>query len=87
MGGIIFILATLITTLILLLTNKIEYTNNLGIALVVFIGYAVIGFLDDFLSIKRRNNEGLTEVQKLLGQVIIALAFFFMYIKNGGQTA
>ena len=87
MGGIIFILATLLTTLILLLTNKIEYTNNLGIALVVFIGYAVIGFLDDFLSIKRRNNEGLTEVQKLLGQVIIALAFFFMYIKNGGQTA
>ena len=87
MGGIIFILATLITTFILLITKKITYSNNLGIALLVFIGYAVIGFLDDFLSIKRKNNEGLTEIQKLIGQVIIALLFFFMYVKNGGQTA
>ena len=87
MGGLIFIIGTLLTTLFLLLTNKIEYTNNLGIALIVFIGYAIIGFLDDFLSIKKKNNEGLTEIQKLLGQVIIALIFFFMYIKNGGQTA
>lgn len=87
MGGLIFIIATLLTTFILLITNKISYTNNLGIVLVVFFGYALIGFLDDYLSIKRRNNEGLTEVQKLVGQVIIALAFFYMYIKNGGQTA
>ena len=87
MGGIIFILGTLLTTLFLLITNRIEYTNNLGIVLVVFIGYAIIGFLDDYLSIKRNNNEGLTEIQKLLGQIIIALIFFFMYVKNGGQTA
>ena len=87
MGGIIFILPTILVTLILLLTGKMEYTTNLGIVLIVFIGYALIGFLDDFLSIKRGNNEGLTEVQKLLGQVLIALIFFFMYMKNGGQTA
>lgn len=87
MGGIIFILSTLITTAILLATGKMHYNNNLGIVLVVFIGYAVIGFLDDYLSIKKGNNEGLTEVQKLLGQVILALIFFFMYVRNGGQTA
>ena len=87
MGGLIFIIGTLLTTLFLLITNKIMYTTNLGIALVVFVGYAIIGFLDDFLSIRKKNNEGLTEVQKLLGQVIIALVFFFMYIRNGGQTA
>ena len=87
MGGLIFIIGTLLTTFILLVTNKIEYTTNLGIALVVFIGYAIIGFADDFLSIRKKNNEGLTEIQKLLGQVIIALVFFFMYLKNGGQTA
>jgi len=87
MGGLIFIIPTILVTLILLLTNKMEYTTNLGIVLVVFVGYALIGFLDDYLSIKRGNNEGLTEVQKLLGQVLIALIFFFMYMKNGGQTA
>ena len=87
MGGLIFIFSTLFTTFLLLITHKIEYTTNLGIVLVVFIGYAIIGFLDDYLSIKRHNNEGLTEVQKLIGQVIIALIFFYMYIRNGGQTA
>ena len=87
MGGLIFIVSTLLTSLFLLLTNKIEYTTNLGIVLIVFIGYAVIGFLDDYLSIKKHNNEGLTEIQKLIGQVIIALIFFYMYIRNGGQTA
>ena len=57
------------------------------IILFVFIGYAFIGFLDDFLSIKRRNNEGLTTYQKLFLQLIIALVFFYLYMKNGGSTA
>lgn len=87
MGGIIFILSTLITTLILLISKKIDYTTNLGIVLLVFTSFGLIGFLDDFLSIKRGNNEGLTEVQKLLAQVVVSLIFFFMYMKNGGQTA
>ena len=87
MGGLIFILPTLIATIFLLITNKISYTSNLGIVLIVFIGYAVIGFLDDYVSIKKKNNEGLTEFQKLFGQILIALIFFYMYMRDGGQTA
>ena len=71
MGGLIFIIATLFTTFILLVTGKIELTSNLLIILLVFIGYALIGFLDDFLSLKRRKNEGLTSFQKLVLQLII----------------
>ncbi len=87
MGGLIFILSTILVTFLLLITDRIRYTTNLGIVLIVFLGYALIGFLDDYLSIKRHNNEGLTEIQKLIGQVFIALAFFFLYMKTGGQTA
>jgi len=87
MGGIIFILATVITMVALLITNKVDYTSNLGIVLLVFIGYGIIGFLDDYLSIKKKNNEGLTTYQKLLMQVLIATYFFFIYMKNGGQTS
>ena len=50
MGGLIFIVPTLLATIILLLTGRINYTSNLGIVLLVFIGYALIGFLDDFIS-------------------------------------
>jgi phospho-N-acetylmuramoyl-pentapeptide-transferase len=87
MGGLIFIIATFVTVLALILTGKITYTSNLGIVLLVFLGYACIGFLDDFLSIKRGNNEGLTVYQKLFMQLIIAIGFFYIYMRDGGQTS
>ncbi len=87
MGGLIFIIPTVIITLGLLITDKISYSDNLAIVLVVFLGFAIIGFLDDFLSLKKHNNEGLTTYQKLLGQVIISTIFFYIYMKNGGQTS
>lgn len=87
MGGLIFVVPTIIMTILLVLTNKIELTPNLIIILFVFTGYSFIGFLDDFLSIKKKNNEGLTTYQKLFLQLIIALVFFYLYMKKGGQTA
>ena len=86
-GGLIFIIPTTIATIALALTDKISYTANLGIVLLVFLGYACIGFLDDFLSIKRAQNEGLTAYQKLIMQVLIAIGFFYIYMRNGGQTS
>ena len=86
MGGIIFILSTFFTIFLLLITNKIEMTTNLGIILLVFFGYAAIGFIDDYLSLKRHTNEGLTAFQKLFLQLLIAIGFFYLYIRNGGQT-
>ena len=87
MGGLIFIIPTVLATLYLILTNRITYTSNLGIVLLVFIGYACIGFLDDFLSIRKGSNEGLTTYQKLFMQVLIAIGFFYIYMRSGGQTA
>ncbi len=87
MGGIIFILSTVIAMLVLVATGRVSYTSNLGIVLIVFIGHGLIGLLDDLLSIKKKNNEGLTVYQKLFLQVLIAILFFYIYMKNGGQTA
>lgn len=87
MGGLIFIIPTVVATLGLIITDKISYSSNLGIVLLVFIGYACIGFLDDFLSIRKGNNEGLTVYQKLFMQVLIAIGFFYIYMRSGGQTA
>ena len=83
MGGIIFIGATVLAILVLLLLNKIEMSYNLGLVLFVFISYGVLGFIDDYLIIKRHNNEGLTVIQKLVGQIIIAIIFFFIFMKGG----
>ena len=81
MGGLIFIIPTIITTIFLILTNKMEFSVNLLIVIFVFISYSLIGFLDDYLSIKKNENKGLTQVQKLLLQFIVALIFYVLYCK------
>lgn len=86
MGGFIFIIPTVLTIVILLLTNKLEWSNNLFIILFVFIGYAFLGFVDDYLIIKRHNNVGLSEMKKLIGQLVIALGFFYLFLKSGHRT-
>ena len=47
----------------------------------VFISYGLIGFLDDYLSIKQKQNKGLSQIQKLLLQFIVALIFYILYRK------
>lgn len=81
MGGIIFILSTIMSFLYFYLTKKITISYNLLIVIFTFIGYGIIGFIDDYLIIKRRNNIGLSEHQKLLGQIIIATIFFLLFMK------
>ncbi len=83
MGGFIFIIPTILTIIILLITNKIQYSTNLAIILFVFVGYALIGFIDDYLILKKHTNKGLTPMQKMLAQLFIALVFFFLFLKNG----
>ncbi|MGN1312429.1 MAG: phospho-N-acetylmuramoyl-pentapeptide-transferase [Bacilli bacterium] len=79
MGGLIFIIPTFAITLFLLLTGKIEFSVNLIIVLFVFLSYGLIGFLDDFISLKRKSNKGLTQFQKLLLQLIVALVFYILF--------
>ena len=85
MGGLIFIISTLLTLLFLVLTNKIDTSRHLLIVVFVFISYGILGFIDDYLIIKRKSNEGLKEWQKLFGQILIAVIFYILYIKSGNE--
>jgi len=86
LGGIIFIIPTLIAMLILYLRGSLEITHSLLIIIFVFISYALLGFVDDYLKIKEHNNKGLSITQKLIIQVLIALIFFYIYMKGGGDA-
>lgn len=85
-GGLIFIVPTLLTMLFLYLRGSLEITHSLLIIIFVFISYAALGFVDDFLKVKYKNNEGLSIPQKLLVQVLIALIFFYIYMQGGGNA-
>ncbi len=85
-GGIIFIIPTIITLIFLYLRGSIGISSNLSIVLIVFLAYALLGFIDDFLKIKYHNNKGFSIWLKLIIQTIIASIFFFIFMKHGGSS-
>ena len=86
MGGLIFIIPTLISLVLLYFNKSIEITHSLVILVFVFISYAILGCIDDYLKIYHHNNHGLTTIGKLLGQMLIALVFFYIFMSNGGKS-
>ena len=85
MGGLIFILPTVIITLIFIYLKKIEVTYTLIIIIFTFVSYGIIGFIDDYLIIKKHDNKGLTKSQKFTLQVIVAIVFFYLFMKSGNE--
>ena len=85
LGGLIFIIPTLVTLLLLKIKGSIDISYNLLIIIFVFVAYSALGFFDDYLKIKFKNNAGLSILFKLLCQMLIALVFFYIYIINGGE--
>ncbi len=86
LGGLIFIISSLLVMLFLYFRGSLEISHNLLILVFVFISYAALGFVDDALKIKNKENDGLSISQKLIIQVLIALVFFYIYMQGGGDT-
>lgn len=85
MGGLIFIIPTFLITFLLIIFDKMDLCYNLIIVMFTFFGYAMIGFIDDFLIIKRRNNKGLSVNQKFFLQLLVAVIFFYLFMKGGNE--
>ena len=84
-GGIIFIIPTLLVSIILLIFNKTNVSYNLLIIIITFLLYGLIGFIDDYLIVKKNNNKGLSESLKFFLQLIVSLIFFYLFIKAGNE--
>jgi phospho-N-acetylmuramoyl-pentapeptide-transferase len=85
LGGIIFIIPTIITMIVLYLRGSLEISPSLMIVLFVFTSYGLLGLVDDLKKIREGNNEGLSIIQKLIVQVLIALVFFYIHMRGGGD--
>ncbi len=86
MGGIIFIIPVILGLIYLYITKSISSSYNLTILLFVFLSYALLGFIDDYLKVRMHNNDGLSIVTKFLCQMLIALVFFYLFMRSGGST-
>ena len=81
MGGVLFILVPILVTLVAFPSSMKDL--NVWIFILAFVGYGLIGFIDDFLIAVKKNNDGLTPKQKFTMQVVLAAAFFFLYRMHG----
>ena len=93
MGGIMFIIAIVVTTILGVVLHAL--TSGEGFTSVekfIFIGlgmafvYGLIGFIDDYISVVKKRNLGLTALQKLALQFLVAIAYLAVMRICGDDT-
>ncbi len=72
MGGIIFTVPMILVPL--LFSYEDARWDFLPVAILSMLGFALVGFVDDFIKIRLKRSLGLTPLQKIIPQVIISLA-------------
>ena len=78
MGGVIIIISILIPTLLFARLDNIYIL--LMIFVTVFMG--IIGGIDDYLKISKKNKEGLKGRFKIVGQIIVGLVVTYVIVEN-----
>lgn len=93
MGGLMFIIGSSVAAVIciaFLWLNGGAETQLMLVKVVagalMAVGFGIVGFLDDYISIKKHRNLGLTEIQKLILQFIIVGAYLLSVALAGGTT-
>ena len=84
MGGIIMMISLLLLGGILYYEYYItepEVAKNLILLIITTLGFGLIGFIDDFKKVVLKNTKGLKPAYKMLGLLVIAVAFTIFIIK------
>ena len=97
MGGILFIVGTVAAFGIVVLIDKLLGGDIIGIneilsksmnikvwgGLLMALGFAFIGFLDDYIKVVKKRNMGLTILQKTVLQIVLMVGYLFtLYIND-----
>ena len=87
MGGLIFLLSTLLTMIAgLLWVDDFKLNSTFMMLMLSLFGFGLIGFIDDFIIVVKKNNEGLRPKHKIFGQFLLATIFFVLFLSSGYST-
>ncbi|MFF0144813.1 phospho-N-acetylmuramoyl-pentapeptide-transferase [Amycolatopsis sulphurea] len=81
MGGVAIILATLVGYFVAHLITWLGNSRSAApsasglLVLLLAVGLGLVGFLDDFIKIRKQRNLGLNKTAKLVGQLVITVLF------------
>ena len=82
MGGLMFI-GALVLCLLLAIPVMTEYSVFYVLAMALCFGG--VGFVDDFCKMKKKQNEGLTSIQKLMLQLAVSALFLYVMYRTGSM--
>ncbi|ADD43666.1 phospho-N-acetylmuramoyl-pentapeptide-transferase [Stackebrandtia nassauensis] len=94
MGGVVFIVATVIAYVaghgvLMVMPEGYERPQGFtatGIVLLgLFVCLGLVGFIDDFLKVRRKNSGGLNKRGKLIGQIVVAAGFGWLALYYTGS--
>ena len=82
MGGTVFVLAILITLLLSAYFMRV-LNGQIWMVWLTFLLFGGIGFIDDFISIFKKQNEGLTAKQKFIAQLVFSGIIVLIGVLSG----
>ena len=97
MGGIMFIVSSIVTFFGVILTDKLLGGNllvgdspvpdsmkiKIFAGIIMAIGFGLIGFADDYIKVVKKRNLGLTITQKSVAQIALMLAYLGALFMSG----
>lgn len=75
MGGLVILISAVMINIF-----EISMNHEMSLLLFVFLGFGAIGFLDDYIKVVLKRSLGLTVIQKLVLQSVVALLFCYYYM-------
>ena len=83
MGGLMFVLST-----ILVLLCNIPFMKDYSVFMVLILSlcFGFVGFLDDYAKLKKKQNEGLTSIQKAMLQMAVSALFLYVMYRTGNMS-
>ncbi len=82
MGGTVIIIAIVAAYVITRMAFRTVTAAGLAVLLAT-VGLGVLGFVDDYIKVRRRRSLGLSKTAKIAGQAVVAIAFGLVAVKAG----
>lgn len=82
MGGLVIVLGFLVSSLFFLKDNP----DGAAVVLVT-IGFAIIGFVDDYIKVVKKRSLGLKASAKIIMQLVVCAGFWYYLYSSGNDTS
>lgn len=86
MGGSLIVLGSILSFLMVVIINGLNDIHYIILLIFPTLIYGLIGLIDDYLIVVKKNNQGLKPNLKLFLQIISAVIYFYIFLKVGLST-